>query len=122
MGEAGEALNAAAKQSPRAIVISDSRIDRRLMDTMKARDVILCVPFDRILGSAGLRRSSSIYMASRLVQYAVKRGVRVSFVSFAGSEEMLCSPVQLIGLARLLGVSEEYARNAVGVTNSELVS
>jgi len=122
VGEAGEALNAAAKQSPKAIIVSDSRIDRKLIDTMKSRDVILCVPFDKILQSAGLRRSSAIYMASKLVRYAVKRGVKVSFVSFAGSEEMLCSPAQLIGLAKLLGVKEEYARKAVQETNAELVS
>ena len=46
-------------------------------------------------------------------QYAIKRGIRVAFVSLAGSEEMLCSPVQLIELAKLLGVKEEYARKSV---------
>lgn len=121
VGPAGEPLNAAAKRSPKAVIVNDSRIDRRLIDTLKARDVILCVPFDRILSSTGLRRSSAIYLTSRLAQYAIKRGVRVSFVSFAGSEEMLCSPVQLIALAKLLGVNEEYARNAISVTNAELI-
>ncbi len=121
VGPAGEQLNAAAKQSPRAIIINDSRIDRRLLDTMKAREVMLCVPFERILSSAGLRKSSSIYMTSRLVQYAIKREIKVAFVSFAGSEETLCSPFQLIELAKLLGVKEDYARNAVCVTNAELI-
>ncbi len=122
VGPSGEHLNAAAKQSPRAIIINDSRIDRKLLDTMKAKNVILCIPFDRILSSVGLRRSSAIYMTSRLVQYAIKREIRVAFVSFAGSEEMLCSPVQLIELAKLLGAKEEYARKAVEVTNWELIA
>ncbi|MDE1865266.1 MAG: hypothetical protein KGH94_01340 [Candidatus Micrarchaeota archaeon] len=121
VGPAGEPLNAAAKQSPRAIIISDSRIDRKLLDTVKARNLILCIPFDRILSSQGLRRSSTIYLTSRLAKYAIKRGIRVSFVSMAGSEEALCSPVQLVELAKLLGVKEEYARNSVSVTNAELI-
>jgi RNase P/RNase MRP subunit p30 len=122
VGPAGEPLNAAAKQSPRAVIVSDARIDRKLLDTVKSKSVILCVPFDKILGSVGLRRSSTIYLTSRLAQYAIKRGIRVSFISMAGSEEMLCSPVQLIELAKLLGVKEDYAREAVTVTNAELIS
>ena len=121
-GPSGEALNAAAKQQPRAIILGDSRIDRKLLATMKDRDVMLCIPFNRILESTGLRRTSSIYMAGKLANYAIKLGIRVAFVSMAGSEEMLCSPVQLIELAKLLGVREEYARNAVVVTNGELVA
>lgn len=121
VGVAGEALNAAAKQSPKAVIISDSRIDRKLLDTLKAKNVILCVSLDKILGSAGLRRSSSIYLTSKLVQYAIKRGIRTTFVTFAGTEEMLCSPVQLIEIAKLLGADENYARKAIGETTAELM-
>jgi hypothetical protein len=122
VGIAGEALNASAKQSPKAVMITDSRIDRRLLDTLKAKNVILCISLDKILGSAGLRRSSAIYLTSKLVQYAIKRGIKTTFVSFAGSEEMLCSPVQLIEIAKLLGADEQYARKAISETNFELVA
>ncbi len=121
-GPSGEQLNAAAKQQPRAIIISDSRIDRKLLATMKGKGVMLCIPFSRILESAGLRRSSSMYLTGKLAAYAIKRGIRVAFVSLAGSEEMLCSPVQLIELAKLLGVEEGYARRSISEANGELVS
>ncbi len=121
-GPSGEALNAAAKQQPRAIIISDARIDRKLLATMKDKGVMLCIPFSKILESSGLRRSSSIYMTSRLANYAIKKEIKVAFVSLAGSEEMLCSPVQLIELAKLLGVKEEYVRESVSQTNEVLIS
>lgn len=121
-GPSGEALNAAAKQQPRAIIISDFRIDRKLLATMKDKGVTLCMPFNRILETQGLRRSSSMYMASRLSAYAIKKGIRVAFVSLAGSEEMLCSPVQLIELAKSLGVKEDYARESVSAINEALIS
>ena len=104
------------------MIIADSRIDRKLLATMKDKGVTLCIPFNRILESQGLRRSSSMYMASRLAKYAIKKDIRVSFVSLAGSEETLCSPVQLIELAKLLGVKEEQAREAVSKNNEALVS
>jgi RNase P/RNase MRP subunit p30 len=103
-------------------MISDSRIDRKLLATMKDKGVPLCIGFNRILESQGLRKSSSIYMTSKLANYAIKRGIRVAFVSLASSEEMLCSPVQLIELAKLLGVKEDYARESVSKINEELVS
>jgi len=121
-GPSGEQLVIAAKHNPKAIIITDSRIDRKLIATMKDRNVMLCVPFDRIVGSAGLRRSSAIYMTSKMVTYAIKKQIRVAFVSLAASEEMLCSPIQLIELTKLLGVGEEYAREAIGKTNLELIS
>ena len=49
-------------------------------------------------------------------------GIKVAFVSLAGSEEMLCSPVQLIELVKLLGVKEDYARSSLSETNGVLVS
>lgn len=121
-GPSGEQLNAAAKQQPRAIIISDARIDRKLLATMKDKGVVLCIPFNRILESSGLRKSSSIYMTAKLANYAIKREIKVAFVSLAGSEEMLCSPVQLIELVKLLGVEEGYARKAISETNEALIS
>jgi RNase P/RNase MRP subunit p30 len=121
-GPSGEQLNAAAKQQPRAIIISDCRIDRKLLATMKGKDVMLCIPFNRILESVGLRRSSSIYMTSKLANYAIKREIKVAFVTLAGSEEMLCSPVQMIELIKLLGVKEDYARKSVSEINEALIS
>ena len=103
-------------------MISDSRIDRKLLATMKDKGVPLCIGFNRILESTGTRRSSSIYMTSKLAACAIKMGIRTAFVSMAGSEEMLCSPVQLIALAKLLGVKEDYARSAISATNEALIT
>jgi RNase P/RNase MRP subunit p30 len=121
-GPSGDALNAAAKMRPRAIIISDARIDRKLLATIKDKGIILCIPFNRILESAGLRRSSSMYLTGRLAAYAIKKGIRVSFVSLAGSEEMLCSPIQMIELAKHLGIGEDYARDSISRTNEVLIS
>jgi hypothetical protein len=60
-------------------------------------------------------------MTSRLAQYAIKRGIKVAFVSSPDQRGDPLLPFQLIELAKLLGVKEDYARNAVCVTNAELI-
>jgi hypothetical protein len=121
MGVAGEALCSAARSAPLAVMVRDSRIDRKLIETLRSREIILCVSFDGILSSTGLRRTSRIYMTDKLVRYAIKKSVSVCFVTMAASEEMLCSPIQLVKLAELVGAPAEYARRAISETNKGLV-
>jgi hypothetical protein len=114
MGRAGEALCAAAKASPRAICIRDYRIDRKLVETMRERELTLCIGLDRLMAGHGLARSRAIYMASKLLRYAMGRRLRIAFATLAGSEELLASPMQIIEVARLLGADERTARAGAG--------
>lgn len=121
IGYSGEQLCSAAKLSPRAILIRDSRIDRKLIEILRSKEIILCIAFDGIMENAGLRRSSQLYMMSKLVSYALKKKIQIAFVTLAKSEETLCSPIQLIELAKLVGASDLFSRSAICNTNKELM-
>lgn len=113
----GEALRYAAKRHPKAICITDYRIDRSLIATMRDKDIVLCIGFNDMMQSIGLRRQAMLYMSSRLFTYAKRNGVNIVFASFARKKNMLLSYIQLIELAKLIGASEEYARESIGKTS-----
>lgn len=121
IGAAGEVLCAVAKRSPRAIIVSDFRIDRKLIAIMAERDVTLCIGMDSIIESSAHNRTRAIYMQSKLLAYAMGKKMDVAFVSLARSQENLCSPMQLIALAKVLGASDGYARESVSGVNASLV-
>ncbi len=107
--------------SPCAVVFPDSRINKKALEQMKEREIALCIQLSQLTGSHSLQRSRNLYMASKLFDYAAGIGIEVSFATFAKSREHLCSYMQIIELAKLLGASEEYARGSLSGTNNSLV-
>lgn len=93
--------------------IADFFIDRRLMAIIKDLGTKLVVPISDILEASYIERSKRIYRASHFVGSAMKSGMDVHFASMARSPLYLNSHVQLIELAKVLGVSEEHARRSM---------
>lgn len=112
---------AVLKMSPKAVVFPDSRIDRKVMKSVAERGVMLCMPLSNIMTSYGLKRSRSLYMMSKLFDYARSKKIEVSFVTLARSNNHLCSYMQLAELAKLIGADDAYARRSIGETNRSLV-
>ncbi len=117
----GDALQIAAKRRPKAICITDFRIDRSLIAAMRDREIALCIGFNDIISSVGLRRQAMLYMSSRLFDYARKKDVEVAFASMANSKVMLLSYVQLIELAKLIGADDAYARRSLSMVTPGLI-
>lgn len=109
------------KGGPGAIVFKDMHINKRAMDKMREFDIALCLPISFITCSYGLQRSRSIYLMSRLFAHARSIKLEVSFATLAMNNMHLCSYIQLMELARLLGAEEEYARRSISEINGSLV-
>jgi RNase P/RNase MRP subunit p30 len=104
--------------SPSAIVFPDSRINKKALEQMKEREIALCIQLSNLTMSYGLQRSRNLYMASKLFDYAKGMEIDVCFASFARTNVQLCSYIQIIELARLLGADEEYAKKSLSMNGS----
>lgn len=114
-------LFAALNLSPAAIVFSDMRINKKALEQMNERKIALCMPMSSLTSSYGLQRSRSLYMMSKLLHHAKSIKLDVSFVTLAKSRTNICSYMQLLELAKLIGADEEYARRSISETNRSLV-
>ena len=115
-------LTEASRGGARALIIEDMRIDRSLIDTMLKRGTVLCMPMSAITSREGMERSKAIFLMSGLFGYAKGRGVHVGFVSLAACGAELCSSMQLIEFARLMGAEEQYARYSISTVNEEIAN
>ena len=109
------------KNGASAVAITDSYIDRKLMDTIKENKCILCMPLGTITASYGVERARNIYRMRKLFADARKRGIEVCFISMAKTPQFLNSYMQLIELAKLLGADERYARYSISEITKALV-
>ncbi len=103
------------------LIFDNYAIDGKLIAELEANDSIMYISMRQIVSNYGFGRSRSISMARKLLSYAMRKRVRVGFISFADSVDCLCSKVQMIELAKLIGAGESYARTALSQTNSELL-
>ncbi len=112
---------AAIKMNPSAIVFGDMRINKRALGQMLENDIVLCIPTSTVTSFYGLQRSRSLYLMSKLFAYAKSIKLDVSFATLAKNNLNLCSYMQLIEIAKLLGASDEYARHSISEVNKSLV-
>ena len=121
MGEDKNKLFACARGDVKAVIVTDFRIDKKLMAHMAENDIMLCIPVSAITFSYGLSRSRAIFMLNTLFTYARKSGIEVSFITLAQSEMYMASAMQLIELAMLVGADEKYARHSISEVNKGLM-
>ncbi|MGD0729118.1 MAG: hypothetical protein ABR981_03515 [Candidatus Micrarchaeaceae archaeon] len=107
--------------NPKAIVFSDLRINKKAIEQMRDKEIILCIQTSNISNSADLQRSKILYMTSKLFDYARSMKLDISFASFARREHELCSYMQMLELAKLIGANEEYARRSISEVNKSLM-
>ncbi len=121
MGEDKNKLLTFARGDVKAVIVTDFRIDKKLMAHMAENDIVLCIPVSAITFNYGLSRSRAIYMLNTLFTYARKSDIEVSFITQASSEMYLASEMQLIELAMLVGADEKYARHSISEVNKGLM-
>lgn len=114
-------LAAFASSGARGIAIKDMRGDGKLLNIMGENDCILCVPTNIFTSSTGIERSKLLYRAEILLNVARKKHIKVSFISAAESKLHMCSYIQLIEIAKLVGAEERFARNSISAVNGELL-
>lgn len=115
-------LEEAARSGARALIIEGMRTDRSLIDIMAKRNTVLCIPMSAITSKEGMERSRAIFMARGLFSSARRRRLHVGFVSLAGSREGLCSAMQLIEFAKLVGADEQYAAYSISEVNRAIAN
>ncbi len=120
-GPAGKLISA-ANGGVAGIYIGSSEIDKKLIASMADNGVVLCIALSDIMEPHGLKRSHLIFKAGKLFAYAKKEGVDVAFVTLAKSRSYMCSYMQMVELAKLIGADEGYARRSIGETNKRLIS
>ena len=121
VGKDAARLASAAKSAAAAICLEEPAVDKELLRAMADNGCALCIPLSRIMESFGMRRPRLIYKTERLFSAAKREGVPVAFVTLARSNSLMCSYMQLIELAKMVGADEQYARNSISVTNKGLI-
>ncbi len=110
------------KRGANAVAITDSYIDKKLIDTIKEEKCILLMPMNIITASSGIERSHNIFKMAKLFTYARKKGIEVGFASMAKTPLYLNSYIQLIELAKLIGADDKYARHSLNEINWSMVN
>ena len=113
IGSNKQRLEGAVKSGALAIEITDYRIDRKLMQTMREREVKLLISFRALKKLEGNGRQRALYMMSKLLRTAVKMRIGVRFASMADAKAHMFSSMQLIELAKLIGADESAARAGI---------
>jgi len=106
----------------KGVAITDSYIDKKLLEVIADAGCILVLPMGIITASYGIERTRNIYRMSRLFEHARKMKIPVSFVSMAKTPQHMNSYMQLLELAKLLGADDKYARESMTKTNKRLVT
>jgi len=119
-GSAGN-LSSAVSSGVAAVYLKEPIIDKSLIAKMADNSTILCISLSEITSLYGLKRSRTMLKVGRLFLYAKKKDVPVSFITAARSDSLMCSHMQMVELAKLLGADEEYARVSIGETNKMLL-
>jgi RNase P/RNase MRP subunit p30 len=117
-----EMLAEAARSGARTLIIEDMRIDRSLIDTMAKRGTVLCMPMSAITTKESMDRSRTVFMMKGLFDYARGKGIHVAFVSLAASRLGLCSCMQLMEFAKMIGADEQYAKYSIGTINRAIAN
>lgn len=105
-----------ARSGAKAIMIKDFKIEKKLLEIAIDNGCTLLVPFNTIISAYGFERSRNLFKASRFLSYARKNDAKISFISMASSKIWMCSYMQLVELAKMIGASEGEARIGVGET------
>lgn len=113
----GVGLERAVKAGARMVVPEDYRLEPKTIALMEDREAAIGISTYPIMASDGLRRARRLYHAGRMLTVTSKKDVDISFVTLARSELYLCSAQQLIGLAKLIGATDEQARDSIGRVN-----
>ena len=116
----GEGIERASKAGALAVAPEDYRLEPKAAAQMRDRGTILGISTYPIMSANGIKRSKRIHFAERMFALGEKKGIDVAFITIARSELYLCSAMQLIGLAGLIGADEEQARESVAMVNKRL--
>jgi hypothetical protein len=108
------------KNGVKAVSITGSFIDEKLMEAIAANGTILCLPMSQITASHGQERSKNVFRMRRLFKKAMKMKIPISFASMAKTPKFMNSYMQLIELAKLIGADDKYARYSLGEINRRI--
>ena len=114
-------LLAAARAGARAVVITDSRIDRTLMEELREQKTTLLMPISLVTSSYSLERPKRLYMISKLYSHAKKLGIEIGFATLAEARSNMCSYIQMVEIAKLIGADEHQARYGISEVNRAVV-
>ncbi|MGC8651720.1 MAG: hypothetical protein ACP5UH_00500 [Candidatus Micrarchaeia archaeon] len=120
-GRSNERLIHASKHLAIAVIPLALELDRKLIETLKDNGTALLIPLSSIYtAGSDFALSRNMHLASKLLENASRKRVRVGFVTMARSFVQLESRMQLIELAKHIGANEDEARRGVSLAG-ELV-
>jgi hypothetical protein len=117
----GKRLIGAVKQGAAAVWIKDYLLDKQLLDVVYDNTIPLVFPISDIVCANGLQRPRLMSKMSRLLKYSAKLGIGISFITMAESRSGMCSYMQIVEIAKLLGADEECARAGLSEINKRML-
>jgi hypothetical protein len=117
----GNLLIGAVKKGAGAVWITDYLLDKKLLDVISDNSIPLVFPLSDIIFAKGLQRPRLMAKMSVLLKYSKKLGLGISFITLADSQKNMCSYMQLIEIAKLLGADDELARTGLSEINKRIL-
>lgn len=87
----------------------------RIMETIRIKEKLLLLPIARITCLEKGARLQSLFSARRLLRDAMMSKVNISIVTLAEEKEYMLSAVQMLEIAKLLGVEQSVAERMLSV-------
>lgn len=112
-GEIGMLRRAIRRNNVAGIMIKDNELLRIAVEEAAENEKTLFISLHDILCSDTKSRLRNIYRARGLMAFAMRSKASISLVSLADSEAGLISTMQMLGMAKFLGASEENAKRIV---------
>lgn len=99
----------------------DSGIDHVMAKFMAERNMFLALSLDTVISSEGLQRAQAIAKNRQNVRLARKYGVKILLSSGAISSETLRTPLDLMSLGWLFGLTLKESREALSENTGRLI-
>ena len=94
------------------IGIRASKVDKELFQKIKESDKPLIIDVSNLLSSSEFIKEYNT--AKNILRNAIKMGLSVSLASFAKDEAHLVSALQMLEIAKFLGLGEDKAKEILG--------
>lgn len=120
IGKDSTRLASAIKSGIPAVSLAEPTIDKNLIETMRDNGCALFIRLSDIMSFYGMKRTRLIYKMGRLFEYSMRK-VDIGFITLAKSNSMMCSYMQMIELAKMIGADEGYARKSISETNGKIL-
>ncbi len=109
-GTLGRALR---KGNVEGVMIKDNELIRQAVEECREHEKLLCFSARELTAVDTRTRMRNLYRMRGLMAFALRSRARIALITLAKDESEMLSSMQMTGLAKFLGASEEQAERMI---------